>query len=432
MENTKTDVIVVGGGPAGIAAAITVAKAGYGVILFERGKFSGAKNVFGGAIYTQPTKEIFPDFETSAPLERKNVEHRYAILTETEATTISYKNKEQENGSYTVIRSKFDRWMAEEAKKAGVIVVEETVVKELLIENDCVVGVRTELEDVNSNIVILADGVNSLLAKQIGLRDDISNKDVALSVKEVIKLDKEKINERFNLNDGEGCIYEFFGGSMLGELGLGFLYTNENSISIGLGITLNELVDNKQKAYELLEEMKHHPSIAPLIKDGELIEYSAHLIPEGGYNKVPPLYGNGVLIAGDAGMLVNNLHWEGTNLAFASGKLAAETAILALAKDDFSEETLSKYQEKIDDSFIMKDLKTYRNLMDSAHERNKSYFDYYFRKVNAFFDMFTSVDSIPKRTKYWQFIKTFFTERKITELFKDFWSALKIFWGIIK
>lgn len=432
MENTKTDVIVVGGGPAGIAAAITVARAGYSVVLFERGKFSGAKNVFGGAIYTTPTKEIFPDFEKNAPLERKNVEHKYAILTEVEGTIISYRNSTQENGSYTVIRGKFDRWMAEEARKAGVIVVEETVVKELIVENGFVIGVRTELEDVNANLVIIADGVNSLLAKQIGLREDISSKDVALSVKEVIKLDKEIINQRFNLNDGEGCIYEFFGGSMLGELGLGFLYTNENSISIGLGVTLNELVDNNQKAYELLEKLKQHPSISPLIKGGELIEYSAHLIPEGGYKKVPQLYANGVMIAGDAGMLVNNLHWEGTNLALISGKCAGETALIALAKEDFSEETLAKYQDNLEDSFVLQDLKTYRNLMDSAHERNKSYFDYYFRKVNEFFEMFTSVDSVPKRVKYWRFIKKFFTERNIMELFKDAWSGLKILWGIIK
>ncbi len=427
-----TDVIVVGGGPAGISAAITIARAGLRVILIERGRFSGAKNVFGGAIYTQPTKEIFPDFEASAPLERKNVEHRYAILGEEDSTVVSYKNKKTEFTSYTVIRGKFDRWMAEEARKAGVIVVEETVVKELLVENDFVVGVKTELEDIGAKIVILADGVNSLLAKQIGLREDIETKDVALSVKEVIKLDKEKINDRFNLENGEGCIYELFGGSMLGKLGLGFLYTNENSISIGLGITLNELVDHKITPYELLEGIKKHPTIAPLIKGGELLEYSAHLIPEGGYKKVPQLYANGVMVVGDAGMLVNNLHWEGTNLAMISGKLAAETAIYSIQKEDYSEELLMRYQEKLENSFVLKDLKTYRNLMDAAHDRSKSYFDYYFRKINEFFEMFTTVDSVPKRKKYWNFIKNFFTGRNITELFKDAWGFIRILWGMIR
>jgi len=427
-----TDVIVVGGGPAGIATAITVARAGLRVILFERGKYSGAKNVFGGAIYTQPTKEIFPDFETSAPLERKNVVHKYAILGEEDSTVISYNNTKPEFSSYSVIRGKFDRWMAEEAKKAGVIIVEETVVKELLVEDDCVVGVKTELEEVGAKIVILADGVNSLLAKQIGLRENIEPKDVALSVKEVIKIDKEKINDRFNLEDNQGCVYEIFGGSMLGKLGLGFLYTNEDSISIGLGITMNELIENGITPYSLLEDLKKHPTIAPLIKGGELIEYSAHLIPEGGYKKVPQLYANGVMIVGDAGMLVDNLHWEGTNLAMISGKLAGETAILAIQKEDYTEEILVRYQEKLEDSFVLKDLKAYRNLMDAAHDRSKSYFDYYFRKINEFFEMFVSVDSIPKRKKYWTFIKNFFAQRNVMEIFKDIWGFMRIFWGLIK
>lgn len=131
------------------------------------------------------------------------------------------------------------------------------------------------------------------------------------------------------------------------------------------------------KPYEVLEELKKHPAIAPLIKDGELLEYSAHLIPEGGYKKIPTLFGAGVMIAGDAAMLVNNLHWEGTNLAMISGKIAGETALKALARGDFSEKMLSRYQKELENSFVMKDLKTYRNLMDEAHNRSESFMDYY-------------------------------------------------------
>ena len=173
MPENKTEVIVVGAGPAGISCAITIARAGRKVVLIERGRFSGSKNVFGGAIYAQPTREIFPDFERTAPLERKNVEHKYAILGENDGTVISYQNKHELPVSYTVMRGKFDRWMADEARKEGVVLVEETVVRELIVENEAVVGVKTELEDYYADIVVLADGVNSLLAKQIGLREDI-------------------------------------------------------------------------------------------------------------------------------------------------------------------------------------------------------------------------------------------------------------------
>lgn len=431
MKN-KTEVIVVGGGPAGIAAAITVARAGKKVVLIERGNYSGSKNVFGGAIYIKPTKEIFPNVEESAPLERKIVSHKYVLRTPEQTLSVGYIAREEESNAYTVIRSKFDRWMAQEAQKEGVVIVTETLVKELIIKENKVVGVKTELEEYFSDIVILADGVNSLLAKQIGLRKEIKPKDVALSVKEVIKLGKEKIEERFNLRDGEGCVHELIGDPMTGMLGLGYVYTNKETISIGLGISLDELAKRKLKPYELLEKIKEHPSFQPFIKDGELVEYSAHLIPEGGYKKIPKLFTHGVLVVGDSAMLVNNIHWEGTNLAMVSGKFAGETAVDALNKKDFSANTLSLYQKKMENSFVIKDLKTYKDVMNIVHHRAESFLGYYPKKMCSFFEMFTSVDSIPKREKYHQFIKSIFTDRSISELFKDALAFVKLFFGVLK
>lgn len=431
IQENKTDVIIVGGGPAGITAAITVARAGFEAILIERGSFAGSKNVFGGAIYAESIKEIFPDFESSAPLERKNIEHKFAILGEDDSTVISYKKNHKNAVSYSVMRGKFDRWMAEQARKEGVIIVEETVVRNLIVKDGKVIGVKTELEDYFSDIVILADGVNSLLSKAIGLRKDIKPKDVALSVKEVIKLDKNKINDRFLINDNEGCIYELFGGSMLGKLGLGFIYTNKDSISIGLGITLDELDGTGIKPYELLDKIKEHPTIAPLIKDGEVIEYSAHLIPEGGYKKIPKLYSDGVMVTGDAAMLVNNMHWEGTNLAIISGKFAGETAISALNKKDFSAKILKEYDIKLKNSFVIKDLYAYRNLMDIMHNKKNIFMSTYFKKINEFFEMFTSVNGIPKRTLYRKFIFDFIKERGFFGLCSDIWAVLKLVWSVL-
>ncbi len=429
MKNSA-QVIVVGGGPAGISAAITLARAGKKVVLIERGNFSGAKNVFGGAIYTKPTAEIFPDFEEKAPLERKIVQHKYLIRTQDKEVSVGYFS-EKDNNAYSVMRGKFDRWMAEEAKKAGVIFATETVVRELIVQEEKVIGVRTELENYYADIVILADGVNSLLAKQIGLRKEIKPNDVALAVKEVLKLPKEKIEERFNLSDGEGCAYELIGDPMTGMLGMGFLYTNKDSISIGLGIGLDELIKRKLKPYEVLDKMKSHPAFKNLLKDAEIQEYSAHLIPEGGYKKIPTLYADGVMIVGDAAMLVNNVHFEGTNLAMMSGKYAAETAIQAIEKEDFSKNALSLYQKKLEKSFVIKDLRTYKNVMDIAHDRNASYFGYYLQKITDFFEMFTTVDGVPKTRKYRTFIRKFVTSRSLSELIKDGIGFMKILFGVI-
>lgn len=433
MAENKVDVIVVGAGPAGISAGIILARAGKKVVIIERGDFSGSKNMFGGAIYTRPTSEIFPNFWETAPVERSNNDHRYIIMNEKDATTISYKHEERDvSNSYSVIRAKWDRWCCEEAKKAGAYVATKTVVRELIRKDGKVVGIRTDLEEFFADIVILADGVNSLLAKQIGLRKEIKDSTVALGVKEVIKIPKETLEERFNLDEKSGCICELIGGPFLEMLGLGYIYTNKDSISIGIGVTLDELKNRELKPYDILNELKEHPAISPLIKGGELLEYSAHLIPEGGYHSMPKLCAEGVMVVGDAAMLVNNVHWEGTNLAMMSGKFAAETALEALNNHDFSENMLSLYQNKLEKSFVLKDMKSYKNTIELMHDNSKSFLGYYPRKICEFFETFTKVDSIPKRTKFREFIKTFVTARPLSLLFKDAIDGLKIIIGILK
>jgi len=219
---------------------------------------------------------------------------------------------------------------------------------------------------------------------------------------------------------------------MKGMTGLGFIYTNRESISVGLGVNLDELSKNKITPNELLNKLKETPSVAPLVKDGELLEYSAHLIPEGGFNAMPKLYDDGIMITGDAAMLVNNVHFEGTNIAMLSGKLAAETAIEALDTNDFSKEMLSEYEKKLKNTSFYKDLKTYRNTLKIAHDNNKSFFGYYPEKINEFFETFIQTGYIPKKSLYRRYIKNFIKERKYSCLFKDMVSFIKISIGLIK
>ncbi|MCF8563407.1 FAD-binding protein [Alicyclobacillus tolerans] len=365
MADERFDAIVVGAGPAGAAAALTMASQGLKVAMIDRGEFPGAKNLFGGVLYRKQLEDIVPEFWKEAPLERVVVEQRLWVLGEDSAVTFGHRNeryKEPPN-AWTGLRVKFDQWFAAKAEKAGALPIYETVVTDLIREDGRVVGVRTDREDgdLYANIVIVADGVNSLLGKALGVHREWDPSEVSLAVKEIIALPKEKIQDRFNLEGNEGCTIEFVG-DMHGMAGLGFLYTNQDTLSLGVGVMVNELQKNKIKPYQLLDAIKQHPSIRRLIAGGEVKEYAGHLIPEGGFSSMPKLSGDGWMICGDAAQMVNAVHREGTNLAMTSGKLAGEAAVQAHAVGDYGAGTLKQYDQKVKASFIHPDLKKYRGL----------------------------------------------------------------------
>ncbi len=434
--NYNTDVIVVGAGPCGISAAIEIAQAGKKVVLLDRAKYIGSKNMYGGAIYKTALKEIFQDDFNTLPYERIINSHSWAFLNNTGSVCITYQDDENKE-AYAVKRSSLEKWMIDIAKKRGVYFAPNTLVKNLIQQNGYVVGVETELEKYYAPIVILADGVNSLLAKELNLREKYEPKDVILSVKETIKLDKKTIEERFNLKDDltNGVVKMLLGNpeGVKNIFMMGFLYTFKDTIMLGVGANLADLVKNKININDLLEYLKQHNDIQPLIKDGQSLEYSAHLIPETGYNKMPKLTGNGVIIAGDAAGFVNSIHFEGTNYALISGKLAGKTAVNALNNNDYSQGYLSLYKKELDKSFILKDLYTYRNILNRLYDRRGSLMNYYPKKMKEFFDIITSANCKSKSVQFKNYFLSFLKDRNINELIKDGYMAfrcvLDIFFG---
>ena len=431
MEEEKFDVVVVGAGPAGLAAAYTLTKAGLQVLVFERGEYPGSKNVMGGILYRQPTEAVIPGFWKEAPVERPIVEQRVWMLTKDAAISLGYKSErlaQEPYNSFTVLRAKFDRWFAGKVEEAGAFILTDTVVEGLLRENGKVVGVRTGREDgdIRADVVIAADGVNSLIARDAGLHAELKPEHVALAVKEVIALPKEKIEDRFNLDPGQGATIELIGEATGRMLGTAFIYTNKESLSVGVGAITSEFVASGIKPYELIEQLKNHPAVRPLLVGGEVKEYMAHLIPEGGYKAIPKLYTDGLLVVGDAAMMVNSLHREGSNLALTSGKLAAEAVIKAKEKGDFSAQSLSLYQRLLQNSFVIKDLMKYK---DATHylEKHRELFTVYPEMMSdAAYEMF-AVDSVPKGDKQKQIFKMIRGRRPLLRLARDLfdgWRAI--------
>ncbi|TKJ39028.1 FAD-dependent oxidoreductase [candidate division LCP-89 bacterium B3_LCP] len=382
-EEEKFDCIIVGAGPAGLSAAITLAKAGVEVAVLERGEYPGAKNVMGGILFTTILDKLLPDFWEKAPVERHITHRRFSLLSKDSEIALDFKtagyNEPPYNHTWSVLRAKFDRWFAEQVEEAGAMIIPGMMVSELLMDGDRVVGVKTEPggDELNCDVVISAEGVNSFLAEQAGLRKQHDPAHMAVAVKEVISLPQETIEDRFHLNDSEGCAYEIFGQAVQGTFGSGFVYTNKDSLSIGVGSTIHDMKRHKLNPNDVLEGFKKHPAIAPLVRGAESQEYAAHMIPEGGFHHLPKLTTNGLILTGDAAGLINASHYhEGSNLAMASGVMAAETVIAAKEKGDFSDASLSTYRQKLDDSFVLKDLKKFQNLSKFLNENPHLLRDY--------------------------------------------------------
>lgn len=366
MESGKFDAIVVGAGPAGCAAAYSLAKAGLNVLVIERGKFPGAKNVFGGMLCGSVLAELIPNFWEEAPLERYITRHVVTFLSEKDSFSIDFQTpdfgKPPYNG-YSILRAKFDKWLAQQVEQAGAIIVPNLLVDDLLWDGKQVIGVKAGGEVFPANVVIDAEGVNSMLAQKAGLAKELSAEYVSLGVKELIRLPQEVIEERFNLEGDEGVTQLFDGFCTKGMHGGGFLYTNKESLSLGLVVQLSALRKRRVKLDNLLEEFKSHPSIRKLIKGGTLEEYSAHLVPNAGIKMMSKLYGNGFLVVGDAGGLVltTGITLDGVSFAFASGIAAAEAVKLAKQAGDFSQETLCNYEKFLKESFVLQDLETFKH-----------------------------------------------------------------------
>ncbi|MCR6546385.1 FAD-dependent oxidoreductase [Dehalobacterium formicoaceticum] len=371
MSDEGFQVIIIGAGPAGSAAAYRLAKAGREVLLVDRGKTPGAKNMTGGRIYTHALEKLMPGKWADAPLEREITREIMMMMSKGDSFSIDslFPSVSQ---SYSVLRAEFDEWLAAKVEEAGAMVISGSTVDGLLLRDGKVVGIKTGDEELEADLVISGEGVNPIVAERAGLIKPVNVKDIAVGVKYVYQLSEETINERFNTVSGKGAALLAVGECNKGIFGGAFIYTNKESISLGLVVDANSWKNSKISLADAAEELKQFPALARYIEGGKLIEYSAHLIPEGGCRALSELCADGFLLTGDAAGLCINRGFtvRGMDYAILSGIAAAEMANEAIDAGNYTKSFLNSYQNKLQQT-VLKDFETLKNSHDYlAHTRH--------------------------------------------------------------
>lgn len=375
----KFDVIVVGAGPAGSTAGYLLAQAGLNVLIVERGQAPGQKNVSGGLLYSKLVSDIYPEFWKSAPVERAITGHQLVMLAEGASVGVDFRTTvagEPPYNAFSVLRAKFDPWMAEQAEAAGAALIPGYTVDSLLVKDGRVIGIQAGPDQLGADVVVIAEGTKSLLLKDAGLRGDFHPHDVSIGVKEIIALPEKVLEDRFQCTPESGAAYTLVGHTH-GIEGGGFIYTNRASLSLGIVVKIDSLYQSKLQPHQVLDKFKEHPLVQRMVADGEVVEYSAQTVHRGGFHLATQLYGDGFVVTGSAaGLLLNNvMTLRGMDFAVLSGAAAARAIIEANKKGSYSKADLAVYEEKLKEMPIYHDWKLFKDTYPIME--NKRLFDVY-------------------------------------------------------
>ncbi len=381
-DTVSTDILIIGGGPSGLATSIHLANLlkqkglTHRILLIEKGSSIGSHILSGAVIKADIFKRLLPEVEFSEiPLNSIVTSDNTVMLSENGAFKLPFHVPYMSNkGNYTASMSKICRYLAMKAEEKGVEIYTGFSVSEILYSNGKVIGAKTidtgidhngnKLENfqpgtrIEAKLTIFAEGTRGSLSKQLiqkyALDKDKNCQVYSLGVKELWSVPEG------NIKPGE--VYHTMGYPLnMKEFGGGFVYgLNDNKVAVGLVVGL-DYEDPAFDTHDAFQAWKTNPFISKFLKDGKMVEYGAKTLPEGGYYSIPKPYTDNALIVGDSAGLLAMPALKGVHLAMTSGMLAAETAALALGKNDFSENVLSQYETAINESVIYRDLYPVRN-----------------------------------------------------------------------
>jgi electron-transferring-flavoprotein dehydrogenase len=389
-ETLDFDVVVVGAGPANLSGALHLnrliknhnevsgnALGDIEIAVIEKGAAVGAHILSGAVMDPKALKELIPDFiEQGAPLESPVLTDSFLYLTSKKAIRSPITPPPLKNhGYYIVSLNRLTAWLGEKCEEAGVNIFPEFPGADLIYdEHDRVLGVRTGDKgidkegkrkanyepgvDLRAKVTVLGEGPRGSLTKQLvqrlGLDEGREPQVYSIGVKELWELPDNRYPA--------GTVTHTLGfpsDSM--TYGGGWIYGMQNNI-VNIGyVTGLDYKDPLLDPHAEFQRYKTHPHIAKLLDGGKMIRYGAKTIAAGGYFAIPRTYADGVLLVGDCAGFLNSQRLKGIHSAIKTGMLAAETIFASLLAGDFSAKQLQKYQQLVNDSWVVPELKKVRN-----------------------------------------------------------------------